>query len=403
MDNAVNKPNIQPGLLSGIRIVDLTWHMTGPITTKHFSDLGAEVIIVESSKRPGWRRGPPRTSSTDQNCTSKLSVTLNTRDPRGLDLLKQLVARSDILIENFAGGTISRMGLGYDKVRELKPDIIMVSTSMQGQTGPYSSHPGSGHKLSGLAGFNNILGWPDRKPGWINAYTDFIAPRYNIIAIMAALEYRRRTGKGQYIDMSQFEGGIQFMAPLILDYTVNKRVAGRQGNTCPYAAPHNAYRCSGEDCWCAIAVFTDDEWVNFCRVIGNRDLARDPRFCTLLARKTNEAELDTIVTAWTSVRTAEEVMLKLQGSGVPAGVVQTGEDLLEKDRHLKYRQTYVSVEYSGIGSYRTHLGPHFMMSKYQYKLKAAPLVGEHNEYVLKGILGLSDARFDELAKEGVID
>jgi benzylsuccinate CoA-transferase BbsF subunit len=394
---------MQKGLLQGIRIVDFTWHMTGPITTKHFSDLGAEVIIVESRKRPGWRRGPPRTSSTDQNCTSKLSVTLNTRDPRGLDLVKQLIARSDIVVENFAGGTISRMGLSYEKVKELKSDIIMVSTSMQGQTGPYFTHPGSGHKLTALTGLGSILGWPDRKPAWIGAYTDYIAPRYNIIAIMAALEYRRRTGKGQYIDMSQFEGGIQFMAPLILDYEINRRVAGPQGNKCEYAAPHNAYRCLGEDRWCAISIFTDAEWQSFCTAIGNPGLAWDPKFSTLKARKINEEELDKIVTAWTGPRTAEEVMRILQHAGVPAGVSQTGEDLLDYDPQLKHRQTYVEVEYTGVGKYRTQIGPHFLMSKYEYHLKPAPLVGEHNEYVLKDILGLSDARYDELIKAGVID
>lgn len=399
----MKKSDMQKGLMSGIRVVDLTWHMTGPITTKHLSDLGAEVIIVESRKRPGWRRGPPRTSSTDQNCTSKLSITLNTRDPRGLDLVKQLITKSDIVIENFAGGTIARMGLGYDVVKQLKPDIIMVSTSMQGQTGPYFNHPGSGHKLSGLSGFNNIFGWPDRPPGWINAYTDFIAPRYNIIAIMAALEYRKRTGKGQYIDMSQFEGGIQFMAPAVLDYVVNKRVANRMGNKCEYAAPHNAYRCTGEDRWCAISVFTDAEWLNFCKAIGNEALARDPRFSTLMARKKNEEELDKIVTAWTAVRTAEEVMQKMQGCGVAAGVVETGEDLLENDEQLRYRKSYVAVDYPGIGTFRTQLGPHFLMSKYEYKLKPAPLVGEHNEYVLKDIVGLTPARYDELVKDGVID
>ena len=394
---------MQKKLLEGVRVVDLTWHMTGPITTKHLSDLGAEVIIVESRRRPGWRRGPPRSSSTDQNCTSKLSVTLNTRDPRGLDLVKQLIAKSDIVIENFAGGTISRMGLGYDVAKQLKPDIIMVSTSMQGQTGPYSSHPGSGHKLTALAGFSAILGWPDRQPAWIMAYTDFIAPRYNIIAIMAALEYRRRTGKGQYIDMSQYEGGIQFVSPLVMDYVVNGRVANRMGNECPYAAPHNAYRCVGDDRWCAISVFTDEEWQSMCKAMERPELAADPRFSTLIARKANEKALDDIVTAWTRTRYAEDIMKKLQAAGVAAGVVQTGEDLLEHDPQLKHRKSYVEVEYPGIGKYKAQIGPHFLMSRYEYQLKAAPLMGEHNEYVLKGVLGLKDTDYDQLVKEGVID
>ena len=280
--------------------------------------------------------------------------------------------------------------------------IIMLSTSMQGQTGPYFNHPGSGHKLTALAGFSNILGWPDRSPGWMEAYTDFIAPRYNIIAIMAALEYRRRTGKGQYLDMSQYEAGIQFMAPLVLDYAVNKRIANRMGNQCSYAAPHNAYRCQGEDRWCAIAVFTYAGWQSFCEVIGNPALAEDPRFVTLLARKENEEELDKLVNEWTISRSAEEVMNMMQAAGVAAGVVATGEDLLDHDPQFKHRQTFVELEYPGIGKYRTQIGAHFMLSKYTCELKPAPLLGEHNEYVFKEILGMPDDEYDKLVKEEVI-
>ena len=390
-------------LLDGIRVVDFTWHLTGPLTTKHLSDLGAKVIIIESSRRPGVQRGEPCTGSNDQYCTSKLSATLNTRDPRGLELTKRLIAQSDIVVENYAGGAMKRMGLGYDVVKEIKPDIIMLSTSMQGQTGPYFNHPGSGHKLTALAGFSNILGWSDRPPGWMAAYTDFIAPRYNIIAIMAALEYRRRTGKGQYLDMSQYEAGIQFMAPLVLDYAVNKRVATRMGNQCSYAAPHNAYRCRGEDRWCAIAVYTGEEWQKFCEVIGNPALAEDPRFATLLARKENEEELDRLVNEWTISRSAEEVMDLMQAAGVAAGVVATGEDLLDHDPQFKHRQTFVELEYPGIGKYRTQIGAHFMLSKYTCELNRAPLMGEHNEYVFKEILGVPDDDFDKLVSEGVID
>lgn len=389
-------------LLEGIRVVDFTWHLTGPLTTKHLADLGAEVIIVESRKRPGWERGAPRSGSTDQFCTCKLSVTLNTRDPRGLDLVKRLIAKSDIVVENFAGGAMKRMGLSYEVLKEIKPDIIMLSSSMQGQTGPYYNHPGSGHKLTALAGFSNILGYPDREPGYMAAYTDFIAPRYNILAIMAALEYRRRTGKGQYLDVSQYEAGIQFMAPLVLDYVVNNRVVTRMGNKCTYATPHNAYRCQGEDRWCTITVFTDEEWEGFCKVIGNPGLKDDPRFATLMARKENEEELDRLVTEWTENRTAEEVMDKMQAAGVAAGVVETGEDLLDKDPQYKHRRTFREVEYPGIGKYRTHVGAHFLLSKYEYDIRCAPLLGEHNEYVIKELLGVPDDEYDRLVKEEVI-
>jgi benzylsuccinate CoA-transferase BbsF subunit len=389
-------------LLEGIRVVDFTWHLTGPLTTKHLSDLGAEVIIVESKQRKGWQRGAPCSGSTDQFCTSKLSITINTREKRGIELVKRLVSQADIVIENFAGGTIQKMGLGYEVLKEIKSDIIMLSTSMQGQTGPHYNHPGSGHKLTGLAGFSNIFGWPDREPAWIAAYTDFIAPRYNIIALMAALEYRRRTGKGQYIDMSQYENGVQFMAPLVLDFTANHRIVGREGNRLSYAAPHNAYRCLGEDRWCAIAVFSDKEWQSFCKVIGNPSLATEIRFNTLMARKENEEELDIIVNEWTCSREAEEVMNSMQAAGVAAGVVETGEDILDKDPQLKSRKFFRELEYPGIGKFRTQAGPHFNLSKYNYNLNVAPLLGEHNEYVFKEILGIPDEEYKLLVKEGVI-
>jgi benzylsuccinate CoA-transferase BbsF subunit len=390
-------------LLEGIRVVDFSWHVTGPITTKHLSDLGAEVIIIESRRRPGWRRGPPLSGSNDQNCTSKLSVTVNTRDSRGLDLVRQLIAKSDIMVENFAGGTIAKMGLGYEAVKEIKPDIIMLSTSMQGETGPYSTHQGSGHKLAALAGFSQIAGWPDRRPGWIGAYTDFIAPRFNIVAIMTALDYRRRTGKGQYLDMSQLEAGLQFISPLILDYVVNKRIAARMGNATSSAAPHNAYPCLGEDRWCTIAVFNDQEWQSLCLVVGDPALTNDDRFNTVTSRKEHEEELDRLLGGWTSSRPAEDVMNAMQKAGVAAGVVETGEDLLDLDPQLRHRHTFMSLEYPGIGEYRSHSGAHFLMSKYQVRMTAAPTIGQHNEYVFKGLLGIPDAEYDNLVDDGVID
>jgi benzylsuccinate CoA-transferase BbsF subunit len=393
---------VRHGLLDRIRVVDFSWHVTGPLTTKHLSDLGAEVIIVESRHRPGWRR-TPLSGSNDQNCTSKLSVTINTRDPRGLDLAKRLIARSDIMVENFAGGTIKRMGLGYESVREIKPDIIMLSTSMMGQTGPYSSHQGSGHRLTALAGFSQIFGWPDRPPGWVGAYTDFIAPRYNIVAIMAALDYRRRTGKGQYLDMSQLEASLQFMSPLILDYGVNRRVATRMGNRSLGAAPHNVYRCLGEDRWCAISVFTDHEWQGLCQVVGDPALADDARFGTLAARKQHEEELDRLINGWTTTRPPEQVMNLLQAAGVPAGVAQTGEDLLDLDPQLRHRGTFAALEYPGIGRYRAQLGPHFQMSACKVEMTPAPTMGQHNDYVFKGILGMPGPQFDQLVRDGVID
>jgi crotonobetainyl-CoA:carnitine CoA-transferase CaiB-like acyl-CoA transferase len=203
--------------------------------------------------------------------------------------------------------------------------------------------------------------------------------------------------------MSQYENAIHFMGGLVLDYEVNKRVLGRKGNQCDYAAPHNAYRCLGEDRWCAIAVFTDEEWQSFCRVIGEPEWTRDPGFATLLGRKHHETELDRHIEEWTASRTAEEVMTLMQSAGVAAGVVENGEDLLDRDPQFKHRQTFVELEHPEGGKYRTQTGPHFKLSKVPFQLKRAPRLGEHNEYVLKGILGISGEEYDRLVKEGVID
>ena len=260
--------------------------------------------------------------------------------PEGIEVAKKLISWADIMVESFAPGTMVNRGLGYDDVIKVKPDIIMISSSGQGQTGPSARIPIAGNWLVALSGFTWFSGWPDREPGYMAAYTDFIAPRYNIIAIMAALEYRRRTGSGQYLDMSQYEAGVQFMAPLVLDYVVNNRVLSRMGNKNDCAAPHNAYRCQGEDRWCAIAVFTDEEWESFCNVIGNPALKDDPRFITLKARKENEDDLDRLVEEWTINCSAEEVMNLMQQAGVPAGVVQNHQDLLD-DPQMKYRGHFV--------------------------------------------------------------
>jgi len=394
---------MQKGLLEGIKVVDFTWHLTGPLSTKALSDCGAEVIRVESRKRPDIQRVGAKTGSFSQYNTGKLGITLNLSTQKGLELVKRLIARADIVVENFAGGAMERMGLGYEVLKAIKPDIIMCSSCMQGQTGPHAKHPGSGHKLTSLAGFSHITGWPDREPGYIGAYTDFIGPRFNVIAIMAALDYRRRTGRGQYLDMSQYEGAVHFISALSLDYQANGRVLARTGNQSDHAAPHNAYRCRGEDRWCAIAVFTDDEWRGFCRVIGDPEWTREGSFTTLSGRKENEAELDRRVNEWTVSHSAEEVMTLMQSAGVPAGVVETGEDLLEHDPQLKHRGTFVELDHPDGGRYRTQAGPHFLLSGTQFDVRRAPCLGEHNEQVFKGILGIPDGEYRKLVEDGVID
>lgn len=398
--------------LEGIKVIDFTWAGVGPITAKALSDYGAEVVRLEGRSKPEFMRaggpfkdnmpGLDRSSSFNQWNTGKLSVAINLAKPRGVRIAKKFVGWADIVVESMAGGAMRRMGLGYEELKKVKPEIIMLSTCTMGQTGPYATLRGYGGPLTALSGFNHITGWPDREPAWIGAYTDFIAPRFNALAILAALDYRNRTGKGQYLDLSQYENATYFMSPLILDYLVNRRVANRVGNGSPYAAPHGAYRCRGEDRWCVIATFTEAEWQSFCKVIGNVAWTSNPKFAALSVRKENEDELDKLVEAWTINYSAEEVMSMMQTAGVPAGVVQTAEDLQEHDPQLKHRHLYWSLHHPEVGEY---VAPRTVcpLSKCQFALQRAPLLGEHNEYALKEIIGMSDEEISDLVIEGVIE
>ena len=398
--------------LEGVRVVDFSRVIVGPLTAKALSDNGALVVKIEGRARPDVHRvaapfkdgitGFNRSGPFNEDNTGKLSVALNLAHPKGVEVAKKFAAWADIAVENFAGGAMKRMGLGYEELKKVKPDIIMVSSCMQGQTGPYASHPGYGYHLAALSGLKSIAGWPDRKPGDLRFYTDFIAPHFHISIILAALLYRRRTGKGTYIDLSQFENSVHFSAPLILDYMVNQRVADRMGNRSPCAAPHGAYRCRGEDRWCAIAILTDRHWESLCKVIGNPAWTKNPKFTTLLARKENEEELDRLLEEWTINRPAEEVMHLMQAVGVAAGVLQNGEELMEHDPQLKHRHLFWELEHPEVGKYRAR-GTSFVLSKSPTELRRAPLLGEHNEYALKEILGMSDEEVAELVIEGVVE
>ncbi|MFC1965591.1 CaiB/BaiF CoA transferase family protein, partial [Chloroflexota bacterium] len=340
-------------LLEGVRVADFTQIFAGPLTTKYLSDYGAEVIKIEGRVRYDSLRvtrpfkdnisGLNRSGCFNQYNTGKLDVTLNLAQPKGVEIAKRFVAWADIVVENFAGGAMNRMGLGYEELRKVNPDIIMLSSCMMGQTGPYANHPGLGLFLTSLSGFSHIAGWPDRQSPFIGAYTDYIGPHFMALSILAALDYRRRTGKGQYLDFSQLENGVHFMAPLTLDYAANQRVADRIGNRCLYAAPHGAYRCRGEERWCAIAVFTDEEWESFCGVICNPAWTKEPRFGALRSRKENEDELDRLIEEWTIKYSPEEVMSMMQANGVAAGILQTGEDLLEHDPQSKHRHFFCEL------------------------------------------------------------
>ena len=405
---APSAPRRQP--LAGIKIADFGWMMVGPMTVKPFADYGADVIHVESSIRidaqryagpfQGDIRDPERCADYAQVRTGNRSIAIDLNTAEGLEVAKRLVAWADIAFNNFAAGAMERFGLGRETLRELNPSLIVLSCSGQGQDGPHAAGKGGGGHYAALAGLNEITGWADGEPGYLSAYTDFIAPRFNAPLLLAALDHRRRTGEGQYFDVSQYEAAAHWLTPSLLDCAVNGRVAGRTGNRQPDAAPHGAYRCAAER-WCVIAVRNDAEWRALCGIMQTPALAADRRFATHESRKANEDDLDRIVEDWTRERDAREVMDLLQRFGVPAGVVQTGEDLLEHDPQLRHRGFYQRLDHPALGAYRAPQSS-FRLPDAPCELKRARLIGEDTYEVLTKVLGYSGAEIEQFALAGAL-
>lgn len=401
-------------VFSDITIVAFNWAMVGPLTLKFFADYGAKVIRIETGSRPcvtrsssPYKDGKPgvnRSGYFNHFSANMMSVSLNMGHPRGIALAKELVAKADVVSENFTPGIMDRWGFGYEELKKIKPDIIMVRQNGFGTDGPYRNLAAFGMTLAATAGIPNFIGWPDRGPlpVGVGAYTDCISPRLASAAVIAALDYRDRTGKGQLIDLSQYETALYFVLPGIFDYAVNGREPERNGNTCSYAAPHGVYACKGDDRWCTIAVFNDEQWKNLCYAIGKPELASDSRFDTFVHRKTHENNLDNLVENWTKEHTPEEVMTILQKSGVPAGVVENPADVFN-DPQLRHRRLFWPIEHGEIGVFN-HLGSSMEMSKTPAEARTpTPLLGEHNEYVITKILGKSDEEFIDLLANGVLE
>ena len=414
--------------LAGIRVADFGWRAVAPISARMLAWGGAEVIRVESTTRhDGARLTPPLTPGVEGSYnvsawfnnynSNKLSISLNLRHPAGCDLALKLVALSDIVVENFAGGVMDRLGLGYQDLCKVKPDIIMASHSLTGLTGPWKHVRGHGPMAAAMAGMHFLSGYPDRDPiATGQAYTDYVVnPHHSAYALLAALHYRRRTGTGQYIDLSQYESIAQTTGTAVLEYTTLGRVRQRMANRSPYTAPQGVYPCQpdGEagqgndgaphslERWCAVSVATDEEWRSLCRVMGRPELGGDPRYATFAARKEHEDELDEVIAAWTSGQRAEDVMRCLQEAGVAAGVVQNARDLLTADPQMAARGHYRRLVHAEAGE-TSYDGPPFTLSECPIELRPAPLLGEHNDYVFKEILGLTDAEISAGYTDGVI-
>lgn len=401
--------------LTGLRVIDFTWVGVGPLLTKYLADFGAEVIRVESRTHlDPFRYAPPfvedksgveRSGQFLALNTSKRHVTLNLNHPRGRDLARRLIAHADVVAENFTSHVMAQWGLTYEALQRIKPDLVMISLSMEGRTGPHGDVGGFGTVLQAAAGLCQLTGWPDREPTVPGvAYTDWTTPFFGLVALLAALDYRRRTGRGQYIDVSNLEVGVQCLETAILDYTVNRRLQSRAGNEwmvgdLPGAAPHGVYRCQGNHRWCAIAVWNDQEWRRFCDVLGHPPWTQEARFATVLGRVKHREALNALIEAWTSGLSAEEVMRRLQAVGIAAGVVQNAADL-ERDPQLQYRGNAIVLDHPEVGAQR-YDAPSFHLSASPAQPQPVPLLGQHNVDVFRGLLGLSAAEYEALEAEGV--
>jgi benzylsuccinate CoA-transferase BbsF subunit len=401
--------------LAGVKVLDFGWVMAGPWLGKQLADHGAQVVRVESTKRPDTMRASRHVAvSTAANPddkptfthlnTSKYGITINLRHPRAQEMVERLIKWADIVTENFTPGTIGKLGLSYERIRQIKPDIIMVGCSVYGQTGPLAQQWGMDGTGNALSGRTYLTGWPDRSPTtpMCIPYGDAILPLFAAAAVIAALDYKRRTGKGQYIDASMLEVCTRQISPAIFDWKANSHLQTRMGNRVPDAAPHGVYPCTGDDRWCAITVFSDEEWAAFCKALGDPSWTAEQEFASLSMRKQNEDKLDNLVAGWTKNHTAEDVMQILQAAGVPAGIVQNAQDLMDKDPQLKERECFVKLKHPVLGIFN-HPSPPYKLLKTKAEVKTSPCLGEHNEYVCTRLLGMSDEEFIDLMEAGVFE
>jgi benzylsuccinate CoA-transferase BbsF subunit len=306
-------------------------------------------------------------------------------------------------VESFTTGTLEKWGLGWEDLHKINPRLIMQRTNGYGHTGSMASQPGYGQTVTSLTGFYTITGWPDRLPVPISSfYTDHLSPLFGGLALMAAIDYQQRTGKGQCIDQSQIESGINYLSPLVLDYSANHRELALRGNSSPCAAPHGAYRCQGTDRWVAITVQTDQEWESFCKVVGNPPWTKDKKFATLGGRIKNSTELDKYVNQWTEKHTAEHVMTVMQKEHVAAGVVATAQDS-EADPQLAAYDFFHEIEHPYLGKQKFFHPPAFTLSDAKAEVHRPVFLGEHTEYICKDILGIPAADYDSMKKEGAFD
>jgi crotonobetainyl-CoA:carnitine CoA-transferase CaiB-like acyl-CoA transferase len=410
--------------LSGIRIADFTWVWAGPYCTLQLAHLGADVIRIETATRPcvtrmlppwpgGKAAGLDSSGYYNQYNQGKRSLSLNFSKPGALEVARRLVANSDVVTNNFAHGVMDRLGLGYEELKKIKPDIIMISLSGYGDTGPYQDFVAYGPAqvpLCGLSALTGYIGGPPMHAGY--SYADPNAGVHGAFAILTALYHREMTGEGQYMDMSQWECAMGVLPEGIMEYTMNGREPQRIGNRDRMMAPHGIFRCQDRiekvfgmtiDQFVAIAVSDDAAWQRLAVVIGRPELANASKFATLGERKANEDELESMVEAWTIQQSAPQVAQILQDAGVAAFVVADNKYLSDEDEHLKERNYFVNLEHPVVGI-KQPCGIPWKMSETPAAVRSpAPRLGQHTDEVLTEALGLSESEIASLRASGALE
>lgn len=404
---------MKPNFLNGIRFADLTWAGAGPFGTKIFSDFGAEVIKVESMTRPDpVRQGGPfkngeagtnRSGYFASRNTGKKSIAVNLKTVRGRDLVLDLIRSSDVLSSNFGPGAMERLGLGYEDVRKVKPDIIYLSMPMYGEDGPRASMLGVGMTISAVTALTWLTSYGAGAPvGPGTHYPDHAAnPYHAAFAVLAALRFRRQTGRGMKIDLAQVESTLNFVGPAIVEQGRNGIDPVRTGNRSSTSSPHNIFRCSGDDNWCAIAVEKDSEWLALTGLMARPDLAADAGLRTSAGRLARIEEVESAVSAWTAERSSLDIVRLLQVAGIPAAVVASARHLVESDEQLQSRDFFQVLDHPEIGE-SVFTSPPYRIDGERVQLDRPPLFGEHTNEVLTNILGLESNDIEELRKTGVL-
>ncbi len=399
--------------LTGIHVLDFTWVAVGPITSRYLADNGADVIRIESSTHldplrfaPPWQDAKFGINNSqffaDYN-TSKKGITLNLSQPKARELVMRLVPWADVVIENFTPKVMRNWGMDYERLRAVKPDIIMLSSCLQGQTGPEAMTPGYGMLMAAQSGFYYVSGYPGGDPAPpYGAYTDFITPRFAISVLMAALDYRRRTGQGQYIDIAQYEASLHFLAPALIDYFATGRVLEQRGNRSDRYAPHGAYRCrdeQGAERWISIAVGGDHDWEALVGALG--DPPCDQRFATMLGRLENQPALDEFISGLVRGIEVWDLTARLQQAGVAAYPVQSCLDL-HQDENLEAFGFWNWLEHKTMGPAPYMGSQHRFSATPDNPRWAAPTLGQDTDEVLHTMLGLDAAEIGQLRKDGII-